>query len=237
MLDAFNNGRDKLSYFNVDPIKPEQVKTIELGYRANFTEKFYVDMSWYFSYYTHFIGYKIGAAIDWPVGTFLPNGLQVYRVATNSKDAVTTQGFSIGLNYYLKKYLGFVGNYSWNKLDRMGSTDPLIPAFNTPEHKYNVGINGRDIDFHLFKQTITELGYSINWKWQEGFNFEGSPQYTGTVPAYGMLDAQLNKSFLKQKLTFKIGASNLLDNRVYQVYGGPRVGRMAYVSILFELKK
>jgi len=89
----------------------------------------------------------------------------------------------------------------------------------------------------LFKQTITELGYSINWKWQEGFNFEGSPQYTGTVPAYGMLDAQLNKSFLKQKLTFKIGASNLLDNQVYQVYGGPRVGRMGYISILFEFKK
>ncbi len=237
MLDAFNNGRDKLSYFNVDPIQPEQVKTIELGYRTNFTDKFYVDMSWYYSWYTHFIGYKIGADIDWPVGTFLPNGLQVYRVATNSKDAVTTQGFTIGLNYYLKKYLGFVGNYSWNKLDRMGSTDPLIPAFNTPEHKYNIGINGRDIDLNFFNQAMNGFGYSVNWKWQEGFNYEGSPQYTGSVPAYGMLDAQLNKSFLKQKLSVKIGASNLLDNRVYQVYGGPRVGRMGYISILFELKK
>jgi hypothetical protein len=119
----------------------------------------------------------------------------------------------------------------------MGSTDPLIPAFNTPEHKYNFGINGRDIDIKFFKNIVSGLGYSINWKWQEGFNYEGSPQYTGLVPAYGMLDAQLNKSFWKQKITCKIGASNLLDNQVYQVYGGPRVGRMAYVSILFELKK
>jgi hypothetical protein len=119
----------------------------------------------------------------------------------------------------------------------MGSTDPLIPAFNTPEHKFNIGINGRDIISGLTLNNLQDLGYSINWKWQEGFIFEGSPQYTGLVPAYGMLDAQISKSFFNQNVLVKFGASNLLDNRVFQVYGGPRVGRMAYISILFELKK
>jgi iron complex outermembrane receptor protein len=234
--DGLNNGRDRLQYFNVDPIRPEKVKTIEFGYRGSlFEDKFYYDLNYYHSWYTDFIGYKIGAKVDWKPGAIFPDYYQVYRVAANAKDQVTTQGFTVGVNYFYKKYLGFNANYSWNKLDRGNSTDSIIPAFNTPEHKYNLGISGRDIDTRIGGLEIRHWGYSINYKYQTGFDFEGSPQYTGYVPAYDMVDAQLNKRVPIWHCTFKIGASNLLDNRVYQVYGGPRVGRLAYVSVLFEL--
>jgi len=33
----------------------------------------------------------------------------------------------------------------------------------------------------------------------------------------------------------KMGASNLTNNKVMQVYGGPRIGRMAYFSMYFDL--
>ena len=33
----------------------------------------------------------------------------------------------------------------------------------------------------------------MNYKWIEGFIFEGSPQFTGYVPTYGLLDIQVNK--------------------------------------------
>lgn len=235
MIDAFNYGKNYLSYFNVAPIKPEKVKTLEFGYRGNLGEKFFVDMSYYFSWYEDFIGYKIGVDLDWQ-GQY-PSSAKVYRVSANALDRVTTQGLSIGVNYYYQKYLGFSANYSWNKLDRNGSTDPLIPAFNTPEHKYNLGVNGRDINSKVFGYDINSWGYSVNWKWQTGFIFEGSPQFTGDVPAYGMVDAQINKYFPSEKLTMKIGASNLLNNMVIQVYGGPRVGRLAYFSLLFDFSK
>ena len=52
-----------------------------------------------------------------------------------------------------------------------------------------------------------------------------------------MLDAQVNYRVPKIKTTFKAGASNLLNNRVYQTYGGPYIGRLAYLSILVELDK
>jgi iron complex outermembrane receptor protein len=52
-----------------------------------------------------------------------------------------------------------------------------------------------------------------------------------------MLDVQLNYHVPKISTTFKIGASNILDNRVYQTYGGPFIGRLAYVSVLVELDK
>jgi len=34
----------------------------------------------------------------------------------------------------------------------------------------------------------------------------------------------------------KLGASNLLNNLVFQTYGGPRIGRLAYISFLYEFK-
>lgn len=237
LIDAFNNGRDKMQYFNVAPIKPERVRTLEFGYRGNLAEKWFVDISYYYSWYTNFIGYKIGADVTWQAGSPFAESVKVYRVSANAVDMVTTQGITIGLNYFWRKALGFNGNYSWNKLDRRGSTDPLIPAFNTPEHKYNLGISGRDIELHVGKKTLDNWGYSINWKWQTGFIFEGSPQFTGEVPEYGMLDGQINKFFPQDKVTLKIGASNILNNKVIQVYGGPRVGRMAYISLLLDLTK
>jgi iron complex outermembrane receptor protein len=84
--------------------------------------------------------------------------------------------------------------------------------------------------------------------------FEGSPQFTGFVPTYDMVDAQLNYKVSKIKSVIKIGASNILgfmplfdngeslsgrtvfNNLNYQVYGGPFVGRLAYISITTDIK-
>ncbi|MBP9185855.1 MAG: carboxypeptidase-like regulatory domain-containing protein [Bacteroidia bacterium] len=235
--EALDKDRTKLEYFNVAPLAPEQVKTIEFGYRTSLLkDKLYLDMNAYYSWYTDFIGYKIGIDMDWPPGSVGPQTFRdVYRVAANAKDIVTTQGVTIGAQYFYKKQLGFNVNYSWNKLDRQGSTDPLIPAFNTPEHKYNIGISGREFDFKIGEKTSRFWSYGINYKYQTGFTFEGSPQFTGDVEAYGMVDAQISKKIASWHSIVKLGASNLLDNRVYQVYGGPRVGRLAYFSITFEL--
>ena len=154
--------------------------------------------------------------------------MQAYRVAANSENVVITQGFSLGLNYFFDKGYTFSGNYSWNKLVTEVD-DPIIPAFNTPEHKFNLSFSGRDITL----AKVPHLGFNVNYKWIEGFLFEGSPQFTGFIPTYDLLDVQVNKHF-PDYLTLKVGASNVLNNKVYQVYGGPLVGRLSYISLLFE---
>ncbi len=237
LIDAFNNGKSKLVYFNVAPIKPERVQSIEFGYRTTLFEKVFVDASYYHSWYTDFLGYKIGAKVDWPDADPFVRSVKVYRITTNSASIVTTQGITVGANYFWQKWLGFNANYSWNRLERTDKTDSIIPAFNTPEHKYNLGISGRDITTTIGSFSLRHWGYGINWKWQEGYLFEGSPQFTGNVPEYGMMDVQVNKKFPVYYCTLKLGATNVLDNRVFQVYGGPVVGRMAYISVLFELNR
>ncbi|NNC83539.1 MAG: TonB-dependent receptor [Flavobacteriales bacterium] len=255
-IDSFTNfrsnlDRDTLEFFNVESIRPEQVRTIELGYRGKLSESLFIDGGVYYSRYTDFIGFELGISADFDpqVINSPPTNVIAYRVSSNAKSIVTTQGASIGFNYYLKK-MALSGNYSFNELTS-GEDDPIIPAFNTPKHKFNLGISAREVV--LFKK-IPHFGYGINYKWIEGFLFEGSPQFTGSIPTYDMLDAQLNLYVPELKCTFKVGGSNIMgirplfaqnvenrweqafDNKNLQVYGGPRVGRLLYASILLELK-
>ena len=222
-------------YFDVDAIRPEKVKTAEVGYRATLGTRVFVDANYYYSLYDDFIGYIIGADIE--EGTTAIDrlkSLQVYRVAANATEQVTTQGFSIGMNTFVGDYQTLTGNYSWNKLTSAVS-DPIVPAFNTPEHKFNLGWNIRNYPWNQDDSKL--IGAGVNYKWVQGFVFEGSPQFTGSIPSYGLCDAQVSltrikdNSNKKRTITYKIGASNLLNNKVYQVFGGPLVGRLAYLSI------
>ncbi len=236
LVDYLNTlDESLLDFFDVDPIKPEKVRTLELGYRATLGQLF-VDATYYYSFYTDFIGFNLGVDARFSPTTGFPTEIQAYRVAANATDQVTTQGFSIGLNYYFANYYVLNGNYSWNKLNTQ-SDDPIIPAFNTPEHKFNIGLSGRDMVVNLGGMRIRNLGFSINYKWIDEFLFEGSPQFTGIIPQYDLLDAQINWTSDKLNTTFKLGASNLLNNETFQTYGGPTIGRLAYFSATYEFVK
>jgi len=235
-------SKDSLKFFSIKPIQPEKAKSAEIGYRTTLFNKMYIDANYYYSRYTDFIGYKIGAKFntainDTTTGAYeiaLPS-IQAYRMAANAENTVTTQGASIGINYYLHPNYSLNGNYSWNKLNKEGAEDPIIPAYNTPEHKYNLGLSGRDIHFSNSKSFLRNFSFSVNYKWVEGFTYEGSPQFTGNVPNYDLVDIQLSKKLPELNATLKVGSSNILNNKHYEVYGGPYIGRMTYCSLLFEL--
>jgi outer membrane receptor protein involved in Fe transport len=229
--------QEELEYFNIAAVKPERVQTFEVGYRTTLFNSLYVDAGYYFNIYNDFLGFNIGIDAEFDPVTGFPDEFQVYRYAANSVNQVTTQGFAIGLNYYFKKYFMVAGNYSWNRLNKEIEGDPIIPAFNTPEHKFNLSLSGRDIKLNIGGKTIKGLGFNANYKWIQGFLFEGSPQFTGVVPTYSLLDAQVNYKVPSINTVFKLGASNLLNNKQFQTYGGPRIGRLAYFSIVYEFKK
>ena len=223
-------NRDTLVYFDIDPIRPERVKTFEVGYRTTLGEKVYVDAGYYFSVYEDFIGYNIGLDALFIGNEQAPRAVDVYRYAANSINEVQTQGASIGLNYYLDNNFMLAGNYSWNELVKTDEDDPIIPAFNTPKHKYNLSLTARDLKL----KGKSTWGFGVNYKWVQGFVFEGSPQFTGFVPTYDLLDAQVNANFKELNTTLKLGGSNLLQNIHIEAYGGPFVGRMLYASLLYE---
>ncbi len=236
-IESFNIWRNDRSadlvYRNINPIQPEKVKTFEVGYRTTLFEKLFIDASVFLNRYDDFIGYQIGMDIPFSKPFNIPqfNRIQVFRVAANSDEVVTSRGAAIGLNYYFGKYYAFNGNYSYNELVT-DVQDNIVPAFNTPKHKYNIGISSRDIP----AGGSNVFGFNVNYKWIQGFIFEGSPQFTGLIPDYDLVDAQVNYTMPKLNLTVKAGASNALNNKQFQTYGGPRIGRMAYLTITYDFK-
>jgi outer membrane receptor protein involved in Fe transport len=146
-------------------------------------------------------------------------------------------GFSIGLNYYLGGGFAMSGNYSFNKLTKVDKDDSIIPAYNTPENKFNLGFSGRDMNLKLGDLDFKNFGFNVNYKWVEGFSFEGSPQFTGLIPSYDLLDVQINYTIPTLHTTLKVGASNVLNNEHFETYGGPFIGRLGYISLLYDFKK
>jgi len=247
-------GLSRLEYFNIDRLRPEQVRTIEVGYRGTHWEKFYFDAGAYSSWYTDFIGYLIGINANFdPTNGFPVGGLQVYRLAANATSTVRTQGANIGVSYFRKK-MTYGANYSYNELIS-GEDDPIIPAFNTPQNKFNITFSGHDMKVPISKKP--NLGWGVTYRFIEGFIFEGSPQFTGRIASYDMVDAQVNVKFPERRLTVKMGASNLFgivplfdqkvanedrldrawNNNVLMVYGGPYIGRLAYLQFIYEFDK
>ena len=222
----------QLKFFDINPIRPEKVKSLEIGYRTTLFNSTFIDMSYYYSFYKDFIGYQLGVRSSFDPVSGFPKNIQAYRYAANAKDAVTTQGFSLGFNHYFAKFYQLAGNYSWNVLNTK-TDDPIIPAYNTPRHKFNISISGRDVEILKVKN----IGFNVNYKWIEGFTFTGSPQFSGAIPTYDLVDGQISFGFPKVNTTIKLGASNILNKKQFQTYGGPRIGRMAYISLLYDWVK
>ena len=231
-------NKDSLVFFSIDPIRPEKVRTLEIGYRGTLEDILYLDLSYYYSLYKDFIGYRVGAKfnandtiVNGVVGYDLnARSIEIHRMSANSENNVSTHGASIGMNLYLNNYL-INGNYSLNILNKKNTDDPIIPAYNTPKHKFNIGFSARELKF----KNIKGISFNINYKWVDKFKFVGSPQFTGIVDRYSTVDAQLSKNFEKINTTIKFGASNIFDNKHYQVYGGPLIGRLSYVSLAYDL--
>ena len=241
-LTPLARSKDSLKFLSINPIQPEETKSIEIGYRSVLGEKIYIDANIYFSSYTNFIGYKIGAKFD-TIGhpenenfyEMIDQSIQVYRIAANSENSVTTKGASIGINYYISSDVSLNGNYSYNELNEKGTNDPIIPAYNTPKHKFNLGLLIKKINFNKFNTILRDYSFGLNYKWIDTFLYEGSPQFTGLIPSYDLLDIQISKFIPQIDATLKFGSTNILNNQHFEVYGGPYIGRMTFFSILFDI--
>ena len=234
-----------LMQVDIAALKLERLNTYEVGYRGTFGTKMYVDLNYFRSQYNDFIGARrfIGnvdgsrptqAQLNteltrtFPEASFQVRGsaTRVLQAWTNAAQEVRTQGASAGLSYTLVKPLTLSGNYSLNLLDRSRIADADFQTFfNTPKHKFNLGASG----------TAGQLNYSLNYRWAQGHLYE-TPFAVGELSSYTSLDAFVGYTLPKLATTIQAGGSNLLDQNNIQVYGGPNIGRLAYLGLLVDIK-
>lgn len=224
-----------LTTYTSGPIKPEQVYSIEAGYRGVWGGDLYVDINGYVNWYKDFIGDIRVVEPQGDANVFEESGVNailteyydLIQYPTNARETVLTYGASIGLNYYVWKSLKASANYTFTDINTKNLTDPIVPGYNTPMHKFNVGLSGTN----LYKG----LGFGLQCKWMHDFLWE-SPFGDGQVPSYYTIDAQVNYQFDKF-ITIQVGGSNITNNRHRQAYGSPIIGGTVYASVLFDLNR
>ncbi len=215
-------------------LKPEQVNSVELGYKGLFfRQRLYVDVDVYYTAYQNFIA-QVNANLargtnpDSMAYYFSSSTTQDrYRLWTNSQTRVYNYGASVGLRYSLTQNWSAAGNASFAKLDRAENGDGLESSFNTPRWITNLSLSNGNL--------WRGIGFSVNYKHQDGFLWQ-SELATGTVAAINTLDAQVSYRLPKLPLLLKAGGTNLLNTPYYTFIGGPAVGGLYYTNLVWEPK-
>jgi outer membrane receptor protein involved in Fe transport len=236
-------------------LKPEYIKSLEVGYKAGIgpAGRLLVDVDFYYNSYRDFIAQVEayvpiaaatgGTTIQDPLpATYVPvsgddltavatalntRATQArYRLWTNSQSQVYNYGGSAGLRYTLAGGYLAGANATYARLDRTANGDGLEDGFNTPRWAYNLSFANEN--------AYQNVGFGVNFRHQVSY-YSQTFLVNGTVPAYSSLDAQVSYHIPTAQVSLKLGASNVL-NRYYTTYlGGPSVGGLYYLTVTYGL--
>ena len=222
-----------LEIADVKPIVPEQVSTIEFGYRGEIIKNLSVDFSTYYNKYNNFgavtrvmaLASEVGSVHDGSainaIGTQSYKPFQLY---TNTDVEITSYGLDVGFNYKMGDYLlGFIYDYAGFEFDQAKDPD-FRPGFNMPEHRVKVSLANDKI--------WGDLGFKIDYKYQTEFEWQATFA-DGLVPARSILDAQISYQLKKYKSKIKIGGSNLTGQEYLPAPGTGKVGSIYYISFTY----
>ena len=225
------NSRDAslLEVGNSDVVRPEKITSVEVGYRGKLN-KLTVDMSIYYNKYTDFISGEVVSAPfygtagtgDISVDAISNRDFRDYQTYNNSEADVNSYGGSIGLDLKVFGNFDLGGSYTYTKQDFDQAAFPdFITSFNTPEHKTKLSFGNTEV--------VKNVGFNVAWRWSDNYYWQATFG-NGDIPAYHVLDAQVNFKIPSLKSTFKVGATNLLGDEYFTAIGVGNIGSMYYAS-------
>jgi outer membrane receptor protein involved in Fe transport len=214
-----------LQTVNIPYVKPEQLQAFEIGYKGLFATNMFVDLNYYYSSYTGFIGSQLivsknktshqGQQVD--AGT-------LWAPSVNATEKVTSQGVGVGLTYNLPRNFSINGNYNWAAYSANESGD-FRAGFNTPKNRYSIGLSNRKV--------TKNIGFNVNFRYQDMFHWTSS-YGEWDVPRFGVVDAQVSYKLAPIKTVIKLGGTNIGGGDYRTSLGGPFVGQQYYVSVTFD---
>jgi iron complex outermembrane recepter protein len=228
----------------LDPVQPERLNTFEFGYRYLYRDKLMFDASFFHNTYSGFIG-SVNVVEPNNGSTGDATGVQdldtrqfvSYSIAANAQQDITTVGASLSVKYNFMRGFTAHGSYTYADIFDANVNDDLIPGFNTPPHKFAVGVTARRV--------VAGFGFSANfiyvdsYLWESPFSNRAAAAFGLTetrVPSYHTLDMMVMYELPRIHSTFRLGASNIYDNRHIELWGGPRIGAMVYAAWMFDMK-
>ena len=223
-----------LEIAKTNKIHPEQVSTVEFGYRGQILKKLGIDFSVYYNKYNNFgssarvmaLSSQLGSVNDATAMNAIGTGaFKPFQIYLNAEQEVNSYGMDISFSYKIANYrLGLIYDYANLDFDQAANPD-FRTGFNTPEHRIKFSF-GND---KLYK----DLGFRINYKYQTEFKWEASFA-DGMVPARSILDTQISYNLKKYNTQFKLGATNLIGAEYLPAPGTGMIGSMFYLGLTYS---
>lgn len=207
-------------------LTPEEVETIEVGYRGVFGGNFVVDAVYYDSSYENFISALqtiafIGAGTvatradgnypNWPfVLTYLNYG------------EAEVSGYDIGFDYYLTDWT-ISASFGHIELDSF-TNDTAIPdlPFNSPEDKLKGSISYTGLENAFFginyRSVLDDYAY-VSGRW------------AGTIQSTSIADFAAGYTIPDAETTIRVSIQNLFDEDNTELLGVPAVPRFFTVDV------
>lgn len=226
---------------NSDLVNPEQVTSFEVGYRGRYG-KITIDASAYYNAYSDFLANEnvinpfYGSVdadgdgqVDNDLAAFgaLANGdFAVFQTYTNSDLDINSYGAAVQVSTKVFGGFDLSANYTWARLDFDVNQNPdFLTNFNTPEHKLKASFGKTDL--------FENFGFNVAWRWSDNYVWE-STFGVGEIPAFNVVDAQINYTFPKYKTIIKLGAANLLADEYFTAFGTGFIGSQYFLSLTYN---
>ncbi|MCB9054250.1 MAG: TonB-dependent receptor [Chitinophagales bacterium] len=213
-IDA--NGMPATTPYIYKAMKPELSRSFEIGYKTVFNNKAFVDLYYYATNYTNFLGRNI---------LYQPATDKSYSIVTNSEGKVKNYGWGASLEYRFYKNFHLLFSVYSDVITKIPTT--FIGGFNTPKYRFTTGITnsgfGKDKRF----------GMNVILKWQDQFLYERDFA-TGTVKAFATIDAQVSYSIPKIKSMIRLGGTNITNHYYQNAFGNPMIGGLYYLAFVYN---
>ena len=214
----------------VEHVKPEQMQSIEFGWRAKLSNTFTIDANIYRNAYQDFISTE--AVISPYYGQVGDNGLSILAIAngdfetysayTNTDAEIESWGATVGVRTKIFNDYDLSANYTKSVLEFDQEAYPdFATNWNTPEDKWKVQFGNTNL--------FDNVGFNVAWRWFTDFYWE-STFGNGDVPSTHVIDAQINFTLPKWNSVIKIGGANIGGDEYFTAFGSGFIGTQYYIS-------
>ena len=214
----------------VEHVKPEQMQSIEFGWRAKLSNTFTIDANIYRNAYQDFISTE--AVISPYYGQVGDNGLSILAIAngdfetysayTNTDAEIESWGATVGVRTKIFNGYDLSANYTKSVLEFDQEAYPDFSTnWNTPEDKWKVQFGNTNL--------FDNVGFNVAWRWFSDFYWEATFG-NGDVPCTHVIDAQINFTLPKWNSVIKIGGANIGGDEYFTAFGSGFIGTQYYIS-------
>lgn len=211
ILDAAGNTINQ-----IDGLTPEEVTTVEVGYRGLFNNALMIDAVAYRSDYEDFIS-PLQLVATPALGTSAVdsagNAIPVLFTYLNYGKA-KIEGFDLGVDYFFNDRVSLKTSVGYAKLASFENTTtiPDIP-FNTPEWKYKASLTVADV--FAPNSFLTLTGRRVN-----GYDYL-SGNWSGSIENFSEFNLAAGYRVPKIDTLLKLSWSNVTDQDKTQLLGTP----------------